>query len=100
MYKNSFYYQGVYLGSSLTNHEDPFKALAAGRDKAQQIAKALRVKLPLIKQGDIEIHSDPYNPQYDMLPELLKVEPPMEVVPGQVTLRNLKPGPLAEEKSE
>lgn len=96
MYRNSFYYLGQYLGSVLVNQEDPFKALAEGREKAKGIAAALRVKIPTLKAGDIEIRSTTYDAQFSLIPELER--PPQTLVwPQEPTLSTMKPGPVKEE---
>lgn len=97
MFRNSFYYQEIFLGSVISIQEDPFKALREGEDKAAQIARALKPKIPLVSTGDIEIHVDTYDPQYFLFPELAQKPITMQRRGKNVpTLLTLRPGPLKE----
>lgn len=90
MFRNTFLFQGINLGSSISLQDDAFKALAEGRAKAEQIARALRVKIPTVTSGDIEVHCKAYNPQLWLLPDLAPKSDSISYVPNAPTLKSMK----------
>lgn len=89
MFRNSFSFDDIPLGSSISKQEDIFKALAEGETKAAEIAKALKPKIPTICPGDIQIHCRAYDPQLWLDSQWQKKADEMFRIPGQKTLKQL-----------
>lgn len=73
-YKNIFLYHGEKLGASFSQEDDPYKALAEGRQKAIVIAKILAMQVKGVRETDIEIQCWSYDPQYHLFKEMFPKE--------------------------
>jgi len=89
MYRNSYAYQGIKLGSSISQNDDIFHALEEGRSKAKEIAGLLSIKIPGISPGDIEIRCKSYDPQLWLFDFLKPAPQSMTVQPGAPTLKTM-----------
>lgn len=89
MFRNSFFYRGIALGSAISAQDDAFRALEEGRTKAAEIARILVIKIPTIDPGQIEIHCMSYDPQFWLMPEMMPKKDTMTHRPGAKTLKTL-----------
>lgn len=92
MYRNSYFYQDIPLGSSISHQDDIFKALREGEEKAKVIAGVLKLKIPQVTPGDIEIRCGMYDPQLWLDPIFSKKGDTMTRLPGQKTLKQMAMG--------
>lgn len=93
-YKNIFLFEGQKLGSTFSSEDDPYRALREGYTKREQIARILRLQIPAITDGEIEIQCWWYDPQYHFFPELFPKEQ-LQLTEGgkrRPTLASLKVG--------
>jgi hypothetical protein len=94
MYKIALQYKQLTLAFE-TDDEDPFVALAAGRDKAGEVALTLN-QLPEYRRlhaTDFTVRVTYNNPQIELFPELAQHhfgQAELAYVPKEPTLRTMK----------